>query len=209
MSAIADSKRLFKTYVSKHEMTILRDDEQYRHIRFKSPSSSIGWFDLVTWPYHLVISGDFESFHFSREEDMFAFFEMCGDEHGINPGYWGEKIQGTSPFRTHSPELFTQLVVEYFWARRHDYRGNVVELWRAIREEVLENADYQTPARDALMGFRHWDRDADDFTFDDAWEWNYTDYDFHYLKSLHAIVWGIQQYRAATPDQNQNPADNP
>ncbi|MDZ7910436.1 MAG: hypothetical protein U5O16_01095 [Rhodococcus sp. (in: high G+C Gram-positive bacteria)] len=31
----------------------------------------------------------------------------------------------------------------------------------------------------------------------DAWEWDFTDFDYHYLKSLHAIVFGIAQYREA------------
>jgi hypothetical protein len=31
----------------------------------------------------------------------------------------------------------------------------------------------------------------------DTWEWDLTDYDFHFLWCLHAIAWGIQQYDKA------------
>ena len=146
---------------------------------------------------HLVVTGDVESFHFAREADMFGFFEMCGNEHGINPDYWGEKIQGSAKWRTHSPELFAQLVVEHFWERRHSYEGDTAALWRAIREDVLIHAEYAVAARDALMSFQHWDRQAGTFEFSDAWEWSFLDADWHYLRSLHAIVWGIRKYRAA------------
>ncbi|MDV6271087.1 hypothetical protein [Rhodococcus globerulus] len=196
---LAHAKREFDLSVTEHEMTILRDDEQYRHIRFQKPGTSIYWFDLITWPYHLVISGDLEAFHFSREEDMFGFFAGSGSsyEHGINPHYWGEKIQGSAKWRVYSPELFTQLVVEDFWERRHDYEGDVVELWREIKDGVLEYAEFESEARSALHNFRHLDIKGGDFEFYDTWEWAFTDYDIHYLRSLHAIVWGIKKYRAA------------
>lgn len=193
----ADAKRNFDHMVTEHEMTILRDDELYRHIRCRRPGTSLCGWDLITWPGHLVVTGDVESFHFAREADMFGFFEMCGNEHGINPDYWGEKIQGSAKWRTHSPELFTQLVVEHFWERRHSYEGDTAALWRAIREDVLIHAEYAVAARDALMSFEHWDRQAGTFEFSDAWEWSFLDADWHYLRSLHAIVWGIRKYRAA------------
>ena len=199
---LAHAKREFDLSVTEHEMKILHEDGQYRHLRFQKPGTSIYWFDLITWPYHLVISGDLEAFHFSREEDMFGFFASSGhkSEGGINPHYWGEKIQGSSPWRVFSPERFTQLVVEDFWERRHDYEGDVVELWRAIREDVLAWSEDEHEARTALHNFRHRDlknMTAADFEFYDTWEWSFTDYDVHYLRSLHAIVWGIKQYRAA------------
>ena len=133
---------------------------------------------------------------------MFGFFASSGHESegGINPYYWGEKIQGTSQWRVFSPERFTQLVVEDFWERRHDYEGDVAGLWRAIRDDVLAWSEDEHEARTALHNFRHRDLEyvtAADFEFYDTWEWSFTDYDVHYLRALHAIVWGIKQYRAA------------
>jgi hypothetical protein len=37
-------------------------------------------------------------------------------------------------------------------------------------------------------------RSADVFEFSDSWEWDLTDYDWHFRVSCHAIVWGINQY---------------
>lgn len=198
MSESASAKRLVAASISRNEMTILREDGLYRHIRFQQPGTAICWFDLITWPHHLVISGDFDSFHFSREEDMFNFFEHCGNDHGINPGYWAEKIQGTAKARCYSPELFRSTVVKHFWESRRNYRGDTVELWRSINRNVLEYSEDEHQARAALIGFRHVDIKAKaSFGFRDAWEWDFTDFDYHYLKSLHAIVFGIAQYRGA------------
>ncbi|NHP18656.1 hypothetical protein G8767_34765 [Rhodococcus sp. IC4_135] len=200
MIDLASVKREFDLSVTEHEMKILHEDGLYRHLRFRRPGTGIYGWDLITWPGHLVISGDLESFHFSRDADMFDFFATSGhrSEGGINPHYWGEKVEGTSQWRTFSPELFIKLVVEDFWERRHDYAGDVVALWRAIREDVLAWSEDESEARNALHNFRHRDKrnlDAD-FEYYDSWEWPLLDYDRHYLRSLHAIVWGIQKYRA-------------
>ncbi|MBW0294032.1 hypothetical protein ATN37_25560 [Rhodococcus sp. MH15] len=196
---LAHAKREFDLSVTEHEMTILRDDELYRHLRFRKPGTGLYGWDLITWPGHLVVTGDLESFHFARIDDMFGFFAGSGHESegGINPHYWGEKIQGTSQWREFSSEIFKQFVVEDFWERRHDYEGDVVELWRSIKDDVLDYTEFESEARSALHNFRHRGLRGGDFEFFDTWEWSFTDYDVHYLRSLHAIVWGIRKYRAA------------
>lgn len=186
-----------------HETTIIRDDGNYRHIRFKQPGTSIWWFDLVTWPGHLVIAGDLQDYHFASTDDMFGFFRRNGYADGINPEYWGEKLRGPG-HRTHqvfSPERFKRRVYECFrdWCGWHD--GPHAPLWRAIRQEVLtdEFGDVgdENRAHQLLMEFRH-----GDFDFSDSGEWDLRDHDWHYLIACHAIVWGIKQYdkaRVAVP----------
>ncbi len=39
--------------VSCHQMTVLRDEGVFRHVRFSRPDSSSYRFDLITWPRHL------------------------------------------------------------------------------------------------------------------------------------------------------------
>ncbi|MBP2208193.1 hypothetical protein JOJ86_005919 [Rhodococcus percolatus] len=192
---MSNAKRMFAAYVENHEMTVVKDDGLYRHLRFKSPGSSIFWFDIVTWPSNLVITGDVEPYHFAREEDMFEFFAESASEFGINPGYWGQKIRGNNPHVTYSEDEFKKQVVEYFMENRHDVT-DALGLWKTIREDVLACAYDENEARHQLNNF-HWrDTDGSRFEFGDSWEWDLTDYDHHYLMSLHAIVWGIQRYRA-------------
>jgi hypothetical protein len=61
-------------------------------------------------------------------------------------------------------------------------------------QEILESAEfngllaYQENARDVL---RELERIG---LVSDTWEWDLTDWDFHFVWCLHAIAWGIQQY---------------
>lgn len=200
---MSDPNRMLAQYVENHEMTVLKDDGMYRHIRFQTPGSSIFWFDLVTWPGNLVITGDVHSFQFARTEDMFEFFMVhTGSRGGINPGYWAEKIRGDNPAISFCEEKFKRQVVEYFMDNRHAYTDKV-RLWKTLREDVLDNAySYSlADARHILYNFDYRDWRTDEtFEFSDVWEWDLTDYDHHYLMACHAIVWGIQQYKAASAE---------
>lgn len=175
--------------VTEHELTVLKDDGLYRHLRFKRPGSSLYWFDIITWPYHLVIDGDLQSFHFSREEDMLSFFEFGSGD--INPDYWAEKLRGSVEIRTYSAERFRQSVFERFWEDRLR-RDENAELWREICRDVLDAAYLgEDEARFAVEHF-----EFDGYRFTDAFEMDFRELDHHYLLSCHAIRWGIRQYRS-------------
>ena len=96
------SRERFLKDVKTHEMHIMLDNGLYRHVRFKRPNTGTYYFDLVTWAGHLVICGDAGDFHFSREEDMFGWFNHniydFDHEHIINPQYWGQKLQGNRSY---------------------------------------------------------------------------------------------------------------
>jgi hypothetical protein len=178
-------------------MTILHDDGLYRHVRFQRPGSSIYRFDLVTWPGHLSITGDLESYTFARDLDMFEFFASTPGH--INPGYWAEKIRAGSSPMEHSPARFKQAVVQHFWDSRAMYPGESVQLFQAIRADVLDYSEYEETARGALDSFRYNSINSYRvFDFADWRDWDLADWSVHYLWSLHAIVWGIDQYRKAT-----------
>ena len=209
-----------------HRMTVLRDDGLYRHLRFAQPGTGIWRFDLVTWPGHLVITGDVEDFHFARLDDMFEFFRKPVGY--INETYWAEKLRGPTRSKSFSPDRFKRAVFDYFWSDRENRPGPQAPLWRAICEEVLAEAENgEDAARRALDTFRHHmvsdavpDGPAEDFKpqrvarpgryspyrrgsgadvfeFIDSWEWDLTEFDWHFQVSCHAIVWGISQYDQA------------
>lgn len=185
-------EQMLEVSTRNHQMTVLRDDGLYRHIRFAKPGTGIWRFDLVTWPGHLVITGDLEDFHFARIPDMFEFFRNPVGY--INPHYWAEKLQGPQRFESFSTDSFKRQVYEDFreWCR--DRPGPHRTLWRAIRAEVLDHLDEcdETLAYQRLSRFQF-----GRFNFGDSWEWNLRDYDWHFLVALHAIVWGINKYDAA------------
>lgn len=93
--AVMDDEGLEKLAVeafAEHELTVLRDDGPYRHLRCAKPGTYVYGFDIVTWPGYLCICGDIGCWTFSRITNMIEFFgKNLGM--GINPHYWSEKLQ--------------------------------------------------------------------------------------------------------------------
>lgn len=164
-------------YVENHEMKVLHSDGLYRHIRFVSPGTSIGYFDLITWPGSLVITGDIgEGFIFNREPDMFPWFNTRAPGH-INPGYWGEKLaRGARDIQEFSPDKFALWLREFASTRQ-----NLAEL---ISES--ENFSHRDEAIELL--------DEHDIRWDYEDPECWRDYQHHFLLACHAILWGVQKY---------------
>lgn len=199
------SKR-FQTETATHAMTILHDDGLYRHLRFApTKGPSFYWFDLITWPHNLVFRGDGESYAFSRIEDMFAFFRSGIRRDGaieINPGYWSEKLTSTRDVMTYDEEIFRRRVKEHVAEAILDRRAP-----RGITREIrylLEDGDitWEGGARQELDRF-----EFDGFRFEDAWEWNFRDYDWWFLWACYGICWGIAQYDAQKTTIGAAPAE--
>lgn len=189
-----DIAERFARDTANHRMTVLHDDGLYRHLRFKAPDTGFYWFDLVTWPGNLSVTGDFGDGHtFSRTPDMFEFFRGSS-RYGINPMYWAEKVQtGRCGLRTYEEDRFRELVVEHF-VETVRYGDAPRGLGKAVRGEILNDPDvyYEGGARAALEAF-----EFKGFRFTDTYEWDLTEYDWSYLWCCHAIVWGIEQYDKA------------
>lgn len=179
--------------VGEHEMTVLHDDGLYRHLKFRAPDTGFYWFHLITSPGLLTIHGDMGTFVFARVPDMFTFFETG---RGINPGYWAEKVVAGDCIKSFSAEVFEAHAREQFadYCGRNDFDAATQHLlWQEIQCYVLDDVDDEASASEAATEFR-----SGDFEFTDVWEWDLTDYTTHYLWCCWAILWGIQQYRAAT-----------
>lgn len=188
----------FKQIVGKHEMTVLRDDGLYRHIRFKRPDELTYWFDLVTWPGYLALNGDLVSgYTFSRIEDMFRFFEYRSDVHGrfkINPHYWSEKITNHDAMR--GTRVYSEAALQNYVREALRNMAESEEVGLPVLEkqwqEHVQYVDLSTEgeARRAIDDFRYMGRG-----FVDAWEWDLTEWSYSYLLCCHAIGWGIRRYR--------------
>lgn len=212
-----------------NELTILHEDGLYRHLRFQRPGSSLCWFDLVTWPGALTITGDVETFTFKRDPDMIAFFR--GQR--VNPSYWAEKIaDGRERAKSFSEDLVKRAVakglVDYapqYQTLLDQYRADQARFDATPEDErypftrngprrpqkpktVAElRREYAEHARDGLIGdesfarqlLARWDGYG---VTGDSWEMSLRTFDVHYLRACHAIVWGIEQYyksKAAGP----------
>lgn len=152
---VAEVGKIFDVNARQLQMEILQDDGPHRHVRFAKPGTGLYRFDLVTWPGYLAISGDVESFVFTREYDMFKFFG--GRRSRINPHYWaGKCVAGRDRLSAYDEAYARQLVVEYFVDIARN--GGVPRgTGRALRRYLLEHEDFavEDGAHRLLRDFRH------------------------------------------------------
>jgi hypothetical protein len=182
----------FQADVRDHEMAVVKDDGVHRHLTFRRPTSSVFRFDLLTWPGHLCITGDYGTYVFSRIPDMFEFFRG----HEINPRYWDEKLLSVSRhggYREFDPETFKERVREHFvdhWEDTDDHDARDA-CWDEVVADVLSRVDDgEHVAYQAVNDFQHGRFCFQDF-FDGGGTERFTD---TYLWNLNAIVWGISHY---------------
>lgn len=199
--------------VAEHQMTVVRDDGLYRHVRFKAPGTMMEHFDLITWPGYLCYTGDMGTFVFTRLRDMFEFFRTDrehftrrpGREHlAINPGYWSEKLEATDRCGGHesfSEERFRRAVIGDLvaWLRGHrdeTTKGERRELWEAVMSEVIEADSDRGGHRKqcAAHDFHHQIRHDLSFYFQDFSEHSVDDYSCRFMWCCYALAWGVEKY---------------
>ncbi|GGJ56127.1 hypothetical protein [Glutamicibacter ardleyensis] len=199
----------FNKNLGDHVMTVLHDEGLYRHLRFKNPKNGFYWFDLITWPGNLTITGDMGTYTFARTEDMFTFF--TGQ---INTGYWAEKLRagasgGRSEVKNYDVDLCKRWIFQDFWEYSRDMDTDVtLEWWNQLKIYILGEysiADLSSTEsaidtlRDLDMPKRARRHYSDVYEHADGWE----QYDWHFELCLASIVAGIRTYNAskATSDE--------
>lgn len=227
------SEELFLKDVAQHEMTVLLDQGVYRHLRFKRPESGIAWFDIITWPGRLTYTGDMGTFVFARLEDMFQFFrtDARADKLGINPGYWGEKLQAvdrdgqkSSHMRFSADRVREQIeeqikewledMPEPFEADEEEFAPLRKAFEEALREAIeddvdgyLEDNEYEAhkALRDFSFEYQHKAKTKPTkYEFSETWEWNTDDYTYRFMWCCYALAWAIKTYDASkTPAPQQ------
>lgn len=203
------SEAQFFQDAGSHVMTALRDDGVYRHLRFRKapPGGSEYWFDLITYPGELVITGDMGTYVFRRLTDMFEFFrtdqqylEQRGCQLGINLSYWAEKLQAMpdSGAKEFDEDRFNSVIRERLMNWMRDKRDRTTkeerrDLWDAVHNEVI-HADGDDRKEIAAYDFHHLVRPGLEFCFQDLWESNFERYTFHFEWICYAIAWGVKTY---------------
>ena len=192
--------------VAEHAMTVIRDDELHRHIRFRKPGTLCMSFDLITWPGHLCYTGDMGTYVFQRLEDMFQFFReyrVYSNSRGntrlaINPSYWGEKLESidrADGYKNWSMERFQEAVKDCFDSFTEGWEDTEksADLWEQIEQDVLRAED-QYEAVEAIRSFTTTITDRD--VFRDFWEHTFDEYSYRFIWCCYALAWGIKQYDA-------------
>lgn len=232
MREYACPKEQFLRDVAEHELTVLRDEGVDRHLRFRKPGTSCYGFDLITWPGHLLITGDCGSFLFQRLEDMFQFFRSGQGRDpnglGLNPQYWSEKLIATDcngrrggAATEFSQEKFEASIKRWFDdhfeeeiredAEPDEEFGSHDSASIAVRK-ARRNAIWAEIESDVLCHSDNehqaaqaaYDFEHDGFSFQDFFEVDNTDYTFHFIWCAYAVVWGIKRYdESKTPVAKQ------
>lgn len=194
--------------VATHELTIIRNDGLYRHLRFKRPDTSSMYFDLITWPGHLCYTGDMGTYVFSRISDMLEFFRRdCADQLPINPGYWSEKVLGVDGGRhagcvfEYDHDKYLAVVNEYLDDWLEDLsEEHQEELKEAVQDEVLRLADDHDEHGNYARAYEFSAKvDGKNYQFTDFFERSMRRFTDRYLWCCRALVWGIGLYDAALP----------
>ena len=185
----------FLNDVKNHELTIHQNNGVYRHLTFANPNDCDKYFNITTFPNHLVITGDMGALVFSRLHDMFNFFRS--DDLRINPGYWAEKIQSASyqgkiesysEFDTDEVKRFAQEYLDDFLEQNMLSELDKEELLEEFDSEILHSED-EYEIVEAIRNF-----DCHGFDFEEFWEGYYRKYRYHYIWLCYAIVWGIKKF---------------
>lgn len=208
-------QQAFLTDVQHHQMTVLRDDGLYRHLRFGRPGSSDMHFAVVTYPGGLLYTGDMGTFAFERRPDMFEFFRTTGG--GINPTYWSSKLtaadsSGRQTVKEFSEETFERAIkLEVLdWVRQNKFRTTKEqrrELWDEVIYLVIgadgDEGGYRKQI--AAHDFAHTVKTGLSFSFD-LMDEDFTKHTHRFLWCCYALVWGIQQYDKFKAQEEQKEA---
>jgi hypothetical protein len=200
---VPSEEQKFLKDVANHVMTIVRDDGVHRHLRFAKPGTYCMSFDIVTYPGHLVYSGDMGCYVFSRLHDMFEFFRVRprDEEPGrlhINLSYWAEKLEATDKpdgHKQYDEDKARERVTEWLAEKADELApGAHARLSERVEDELLSYVDEGEYAfREALRSFE----DNGRYPFQDSWEWSFDEYTFRFVWCCYALAWSIQQYDAA------------
>lgn len=182
------TREQFLADVANHRMRVLRDNGLYRHLQFVNPNTRNQWFEVITWPRALAMSGDMGSWLFRREQDMFGFFR--GEQ--ISPKYWHEKLDAIDRLgaQEFDADVFRADVIALL--DNHDLEQAELEDERELLAQALSVYEHQEEMQEVV---RYWGDvhsskvsfEAEDIPSGLVWTGRY-------LWACHAIVWAIEQY---------------
>lgn len=208
----------FVASTTAHEMTVLHDEGPYRHIRFAQPGHAIDEFDLVTWPEHLAMISAAGEWVFTRVADL---FDPLSPVPSSDPYKWADKCTAhDEALRVYDPRVAEHRVRETLdgWiGRLHGGGANNAVLAQSLRTsiatQILIHVEDEYELRAALDEFTHAGSTTlagEDggarasatrnslYAFDNVWDWDLRDFDFHFSWACHAIAWGVECYRSRT-----------
>lgn len=197
------TKESFLKDVENHSLSVLGDNDLYRHIKLSHGGSQCMQFDLITWPGYLCYTGDMGTFVFSRSPDMFGFFRNDRDE--INLSYWSEKLNAVDSDgcdRSGAAKEYSS--VKFKEAVRKFIMDDEVsdEISEELEAGILRDCESFNDVNAAYTAIFDFESSDGKFTFQD-FEYDITEYTHRFVWCCHAILWGIKKYDASKISGNK------
>ena len=197
--------------VSRHTMTVIRDDGLHRQLWFGRPGTSCMHFQIITWPGYLCYTGDMGTYVFKRLDDMLQFFrrETGERQYRIDFRYWAEKVEAADKcdgIDEFSPKKFDRAVKQYVleWVRENRAdctRAQRRDLWDEVIAMVIDPDDDDSKGHRKQMAaydFSHVLNGHCRFHFEDfVTERNFSEYSHRFVWACHALAWAIVVYDAS------------
>lgn len=211
----------FLEHVKNHKMTVLHDDDAYKHLRFRQPNTSDRYFELMFYPNNCVITGDMGAWTFSRIEDMMKFHR--GEGLDIDFCYWKEKVVSCSRFGAGNMSEFSDFNFDNFKNEINNYiddyfehslveQSKVDDLKRDVSDCIFDDIDDRKHCKGAdLKAYEllseyeyHYltGEGSKTFRFEDVHEFGcWGEITGYFAFACYAIRWGIQQYDEAQDER--------
>ncbi|OUL59226.1 hypothetical protein B1199_02875 [Pseudoalteromonas ulvae] len=184
----------FFAHVTEHHMKVILDTGEHRHLRFKAPHTNNQYFDVITAPNRVIVTGDMHDFiwksdflsfsskhllagkskEFSskalRNEIAERIEGFCAD---ISDWYEGDEVTEEYSSLEEFEAAFREEVTDYFdSAELDEYR--CVSAIESFSSSVIPNCKL----------------------FEDFWcDFNADVPTYHYLWCIHAVHFAVKQYR--------------
>lgn len=207
----------FLAQTENHALTVQLDDGLNRQVRVGAPDTGIWSWRVVTWSGYLATFGDIaDGYLFTRTQDMIHFFDRDGHRSYYSDGapsidfrYWAEKLSGgrSMEVKKFDSDLFLRILTEHLDEDHEELSPTAIA---EIREEDPAEADRLMQKRRDLLedahlhsedehSAREWLRDDTEaleaFGQDAHWDWDFRDYDIHFIFACYAIDKTVQLWR--------------
>lgn len=196
----------FAEDIECHEVQIVVDEGERRHLKCGRPGTYCQSFDIITWRGYLAYVGDMGSYVFTRLPDMFEFFRGERPDR-IDFDYWAQKciaVDKSDGLKRYSEDRFYAAVKADYdsFVEQHELTTEqATDLWQQIEDDVLSCGDTDREAMDAAMQFR-WvpadlGRTKGREVFSDFWGHRLEDWTSRFTWCCYALRWAISKYDSA------------
>lgn len=166
----------FVNDIEQHVITELHRAGLHGYWHCAKPTDSNMWFDIVTFPGGLLITGDMGDYLFRRHDDMIPF--MRGS--AMSFGYVAEKcVAHDGRLREWQPELFREALDAFYAENKNDHEDP-----ETFKERLDDLRRWADDGEQAAMQAAH-----ESGLFDAHDPLDCRTFGYHFLWCLHAIKW--------------------